>query len=126
MTHRLKIREVRGRIRGVLEIRGPLAAGSRTREILRRVRRLLNGGMRRVVIDVSGVSFVDCAGIGTLILCLKEARRRGGELRIRHCRGPLRRMLSLSALLDELEGRESVVGAPSWTSGRDVLPLLPA
>ena len=126
MTHKLRIREVRGRTRGVLEIRGPLAAGSGTREILRRVRRLLNRGMRRVVIDLSGVPFVDCAGIGTLILCLKEARGRGGELRVRHCRGPLRRMLLLSELLEPLQGRETAVGPASWASGRDVLPLLPA
>lgn len=88
------------------------------------MRCLLNDGMRRIVIDLSDVPFVDCAGIGTLILCLKEARRRGGELRVRHCRGPLRRMLSMSALLEELEGREPAVGPASWTSGRDVLPLL--
>lgn len=125
MTHRLKIREVRGRVRAVLEIQGPLAAGSGTREILRRVRRLLNGGMRRVVIDLSRVPFVDCAGIGTLILCLKEAKRRGGDLRVHHCRGPLRRMLTLSALLDPLQGREPGAAPASWGRGRDVLPLLP-
>ncbi|MCZ6696358.1 MAG: STAS domain-containing protein [Acidobacteria bacterium] len=126
MTHRLKIREVRERSRGVLEIRGPLAAGSGTREILRRVRCLLNRGIRRVVIDLAGVPFVDCAGIGMLILCLKEARGRGGELRVRHCRGPLRRMLELSALLEPLQGGEPAVGLASWNNGRDVLPLLPA
>jgi anti-anti-sigma factor len=103
-----------------------MVAGSGVGGLLRRVRHLLARGVREVILDLSGVPFVDCAGIGILVRCLEEARRRGTYLRVEHCTGPLRRMLSLSALLEPLEGSSGTAGPGASFRGQDVPPLFPS
>lgn len=43
---------------------------------------LVDGGQRDVVVDLSGVEFIDSSGLGALISGLKVARQAGGDLRI--------------------------------------------
>ncbi len=107
-------------------VRGPLVAGSGVGGLLRRVRHLLARGVREVILDLAAVPFVDCAGIGILVRCLEEARRLGSHLRVRRCTEPLRRMLSLSALLEPLEGRSDTVGPEDVIRGQDLSPLFPS
>jgi len=45
-------------------------------------RRLLDAGHRNFVLDLSGVRYLDSAGLGELVATLKRVREAGGELRI--------------------------------------------
>ena len=46
------------------------------------VKRLLDAGSTKLIIDLGGVSFVDSSGLGTILVGLKLARRAGGDIRI--------------------------------------------
>ncbi|MGI5380635.1 STAS domain-containing protein [Streptomyces sp. CA-251387] len=48
------------------------------------------------VIDLAGVSFCDCAGIGTLVAARNLARRRGHRLRVHGIPAHLQRLLHLT------------------------------
>jgi anti-sigma B factor antagonist len=43
---------------------------------------LIEDGNTRVVVDLSGIDFIDSSGLGALISGLKVARQSGGDLRI--------------------------------------------
>ncbi|KQQ09698.1 MULTISPECIES: STAS domain-containing protein [Rathayibacter] len=46
------------------------------------VLRVIEEGENRVVVDLSGIEFMDSSGLGALVGCLKSARQAGGDLRI--------------------------------------------
>ncbi|MBY8877333.1 STAS domain-containing protein [Actinacidiphila acidipaludis] len=53
----------------------------------------------RVVIDLSGVAFMDSAGIHALLTCYELAQDRGGSLSVTGAHGVVERVLHLSGTL---------------------------
>ncbi|MFN3649512.1 MAG: STAS domain-containing protein [Armatimonadota bacterium] len=52
-----------------------------------------------LIVDLSGVSFMDSSGLGVLIHVLREARELGGDLCIRNPSREVRRILQVTGLL---------------------------
>lgn len=73
----------------------------------------LAAGRTRIVIDLSGVDFVDSSGLGALIGCLKSARQLGGDLRIAQPTAQVEMVLQLSNLDRVLKSYESTAEAYS-------------
>jgi anti-sigma B factor antagonist len=46
------------------------------------IAKVVEGGRARVVVELSGVEFMDSSGLGALVGALKAARQAGGDLRI--------------------------------------------
>ena len=70
-----------------------------------RLRDLLLGAMRsRVIVlldvDLSGVSFLDCSGIGALVLVRNAAIQNGRQMRVTHPQPFVRHVLDVVGLLD--------------------------
>ncbi|PPQ26231.1 STAS domain-containing protein [Rhodopila globiformis] len=55
-----------------------------------------DGRDRSIVFDVSGLSFIDSAGLGMLILAREEARKLGSTIRLRGPRGQVKRILAVT------------------------------
>lgn len=53
---------------------------------------------REVILDFSGVSFMDSSGIGLIMGRFRIVRENGGVLSVRHNGGSIGRMLSLAGL----------------------------
>ncbi len=64
-----------------------------------------------VVVDLSGVSFVDSSGLGALVACLKTARQAGGDLRIAAPTEQVTMVLGLTNLDRVLRPRATVEDA---------------
>ncbi|MEU9113235.1 STAS domain-containing protein [Streptomyces sp. NPDC048483] len=105
------IREAGGTI--VLELRGEwdILAVSVVAERLD----ALTGSQRPdLVLDVSGVTFMDCAGLGLLCRARYRARRRGGRLRLTGVTddGWVARLLRMASMAGEFEVvAEAIAGA---------------
>ncbi|MFZ4894222.1 STAS domain-containing protein [Plantibacter sp. Mn2098] len=68
-------------------------------------------GRSKVVIDLAEVTFMDSAGLGALIACLKTARQVGGDVRISAPSEQVSMVLSLSNVDRILVPYESVEAA---------------
>jgi anti-sigma B factor antagonist len=59
----------------------------------------VEAGRPRLVVDLSGVAFVDSSGLGALVAGLKRARQAGGELRIAAAGEQVMTVLTLTRLV---------------------------
>ena len=60
------------------------------------IERQLNEGHTRLVVDLAGVDYTSSAGLRALLGSVKEARRRGGDLRLCAARENVLKVLTLS------------------------------
>ena len=66
----------------VVAMSGRLLLGNALGYAENAVRRLIDGGTRKVVLDLTGLDYVDSSGLGMLILCSGNMEQAGGRLRI--------------------------------------------
>ena len=55
-----------------------------------------DGRDQSIVLDVSGLSFIDSAGLGMLILAREEAGKLGSTIRLRGPRGQVKRIFAVT------------------------------
>jgi len=72
---------------------------------------LIDSQQRRIVVDLSGCSYIDSSGLGVIIGCLKLARRVGGDLQIARPAEQARVILELTTLNRVLRPHDSLEDA---------------
>jgi anti-anti-sigma factor len=72
-----------------------ILTGSQLRERLLHVIRRHGA---RLALDLSGVTFIDCAGINALLAVRRRAQLEGGSLRVLRASARVRRVIALTAL----------------------------
>lgn len=91
---------------GVLRLQGRLEARS-AQELLRRCRDMRSRGKARVVLNLSGVTFVASSGVGTLLALTEEFKDNGGAVQLAAPSEPVRSVVDLLNLTDFLSIFES-------------------
>jgi len=90
-----------GRIRGILILRlsGRLALAGGDADLPARVETELAAGERRIVLDLTAVTYVDSAGVGAIVACAKRAGDAGGVVRLAVAEsGAVRRVVEIAHL----------------------------
>ena len=77
------------------------------------LRRVVEDGSSSIVIDLSGVRFIDSAGLRVLVDGLTRARRRDADLRVACPSASLRRTFEISGLDKVMNVHESLEDATS-------------
>ena len=75
---------------------------------------VLDAGADAVVVDISGVTLLDCACIGVLVEAVHRAQRQGSDLRFVGAMGRVRRVLEITGAGAEL----GIDNPPPGTAGR--------
>ena len=65
----------------------------------------------RIIVDLAALEFIDCCALGTLGRVRAQARQAGGDLLLAAPRGPVRRILALTGLIDVFSVHASVEDA---------------
>jgi anti-sigma B factor antagonist len=66
----------------VIELNGRVAIGEASRTIEPEVVKAINEGAKMVVIELTGVTYIDSTGVGIMSYCFGKAVQRGSDLRI--------------------------------------------
>lgn len=72
--------------------------GHRLSDLGETLRRLLDQGVRKILLDLAQVTFLDSAGLGELIACRKRTVQRGGDIRLLRPVGKVRELLEMLSL----------------------------
>jgi len=65
----------------------------------------------RIIVDLVGLEYIDCSSLFALGLVRAQARQAGGDLLLAAPRGPVRRLLALTGLIDVFSVHASVADA---------------
>ena len=71
----------------VVEIAGRLSLGNTLLSIENTIKRLIDEGSRRLVVDLGGLVAVDSSGIGMLVSCFAHMEQKGGHMRVAGAHG---------------------------------------
>lgn len=66
----------------VFHLTGRMTLGMRLREIETKISEVANQGLHKLILDLSGVEFLDSAGLGALMILYGNMKIRGGQLRL--------------------------------------------
>ena len=64
----------------VAALSGQLNLGSRLTDLERAIKLRIDGGTRKMVLDLVGLTYIDSAGIGMVASCAKAMAKAGGRL----------------------------------------------
>lgn len=82
----------------VLTLSGWLVAYKGDEAVKDRVADLVRGGPADVVLDLSGVDYIDSGGVGVLVSTLLHVTRRGGRLKLLNPSERVSRVLDITGL----------------------------
>ncbi len=66
----------------LLDLRGRIVLGPETEALRERIKRLLEAGHRRIVLNLAEVSYVDSVGLSSLVASYTSVRKQGGDLKL--------------------------------------------
>jgi anti-anti-sigma factor len=66
----------------VFEISGRLILGNLLQSVDSEIRDLIDGGVRKLAIDLSRLTWIDSSGVGTLLNTCEHMKQLGGQMRL--------------------------------------------
>jgi anti-sigma B factor antagonist len=79
----------------VVEISGRLSLGNALAALESSIKRLIDGGVRKMVVDLTALESIDSSGIGMLIGCYGHMEQRDGRLRVAGAQGSVAKVFKV-------------------------------
>lgn len=95
----------------VLSLSGRVTLGDESGQLRNTIKQLLAQGKKRLVLDLTDVSYVDSAGLGTLVAAYTSARNEGGEVRLAGITKNFSELLNVTKLLTVFNVHDNVPDA---------------
>ncbi|HXW57309.1 MAG TPA: STAS domain-containing protein [Candidatus Cybelea sp.] len=105
MALRMTERDVNGI--AVLEIEGRIVLGEESNSFREKVKSLLAAGKRKIVLNMANVSYIDSAGLGTLVATFHSAKSQGATLKLANLGAKFREVLQVTKLLTVFDTYDS-------------------
>jgi anti-sigma B factor antagonist len=83
----------------VVALDGRIVLGEESNALREKVKGLLAEGKKKIVLNVNNITFIDSAGLGTLVASHHTAKKEGGSLRLCHLDNKFQQVLQITKLL---------------------------
>ena len=83
----------------VLDMSGKITIGEGSVALRTAIRRLLEEGKKRILLNLAGVSYIDSSGIGELVSSYTAINKEGGQLKLLNLTQKLQDLLTITKLL---------------------------
>ena len=97
----------------VLTVQGDLTIGDAETSFKRTVMRLLEEGRVNLLVDLSGVGFLDSSGLGALVRALTNSQKEGGTTKLLSAGPQVRKVLTMTNLDSVFEMHDNLETAVS-------------
>ena len=91
----------------VLDLSGKITIGEGSVALRAAIRRLLEEGKKRILLNLAGVSYVDSSGIGELVSSYTAINKEGGQLKLLNLTQKIQDLLTITKLLTVFDVYES-------------------
>ena len=98
----------------VLDMDGRITIGEGSVALRTAIRRLLEEGKKKILLNLGGVGYIDSSGIGELVASFTAANKEGGQLKLLNLTQKLRDLLAITKLLtvfDVYESEQDALGS---------------
>ncbi|HUJ83177.1 MAG TPA: STAS domain-containing protein, partial [Candidatus Acidoferrales bacterium] len=97
MALRMTERDVSGVT--VLDIEGRIVLGEESNSFREKVKSLLAAGKKKIILNLAQVSYIDSAGLGTLVATFHSARSQGATLKLTNLGSKFKEVLQVTKLM---------------------------
>jgi anti-sigma B factor antagonist len=106
---RMTDREVNGV--NVIDLEGRIVLGEESNSFREKVKGLLAAGKKNIVLNLSNVSYIDSAGLGTLVATFHSARSQGATLKLANLGAKFKEVLQVTKLMTVFDTYENEAAA---------------
>jgi anti-sigma B factor antagonist len=82
----------------VVSVSGRLVLGKDVERLETVVDEMVKAGQKTVVMDVSTLDYADSAGIGTIVACITQIKKAGGDMRMAGANARVMRLLQMTGV----------------------------
>ena len=83
----------------ILDWRGKITLGEGTSAVRNTVRDIVNGGVKKIILNLADVNYIDSAGVGELMAAYTSVTNLGGRLKLLNLTKKLNEALAITKLL---------------------------
>ena len=83
----------------VLDLKGRLRIGGGTVALHKSIRSLVDEGKTQILLNLTGVTYIDSSGLGELVSSQATLSNNGGEIKLAHLTERLRELMTITKLL---------------------------
>ena len=83
----------------IMDCSGKITLGEETMSVRSAVRDLVQSGVKKIILNLAGISYIDSAGVGELVSTYTTVVNNGGQLKLLNLTKRTRELLTITKLL---------------------------
>ena len=95
----------------ILELSGRVVLGDESNQLRSKLKEVLGKGKTRLILDLAKVSYIDSAGLGTLVAGYTSAQNQGANMKLANLTKKFDEQLHITKLVTVFEVHETVADA---------------